>query len=99
MRFGQGASEHGKVLGVGVGEPAVNLAIAGNHSVAEKLLLVEPKKAASVGHKGPELFKGTVVKEELKALSGSQLFLLVLGVNSRLSATELRFGALCCKRF
>jgi hypothetical protein len=52
-----------------------------------------------VGHKGPELFKGPVVKEELKALSGRELLLLVLGVNSRLSAPELRFGALCCKRF
>ena len=99
MRLGERPPEHGKILGVGIGQAAVDAAVARDHSVAQKLLLVQAKQGATVGHQGPQLLKRTFVEEQLEALACRQLLFGVLGVDAGLAAAELGFSALGGKRF
>ena len=99
MRLCQRPPKHREILSIGIGQPAIDGAVARHDSVAQKLLLVQPKQRTSVGHQGAQFLKTALVKKQFKALACRQLLFSVLGVNTCLAAAELRLGALRSKRF
>ena len=99
MSLGKRAPKHRKILCVGIGQAAVDGTVSRHDYVAQKLLLVQAKQRAAVGHQGAQFFKAALVKKEFEALACRQLLFGVLGVNTCLAAAELRLGALSRKRF
>ena len=98
MGLGQRTAKYGKVLGKGVGQAAVDGAVARDHSVAQNLLLIQAKKGAAVGDQRAQLLKTALVKEQFEALAGGELFFRVLGVDAGLAAAEKGFRSLGRKR-
>ena len=71
------AAEDGEVLREDEHQPAFDAAIAGEEAVAEVLLLVHAEVGAAVGDQLVGLFEGAFVEQELDALAGRHLALLV----------------------
>ena len=85
---GQRAAEHGEVLGEHADRPAVDRAVAGDHAVAEDLLLGHAEVGAAVGDELVELDEAAVVDQRGDPLARGQLAGLVLLVDARLAAGE-----------
>ncbi len=93
MRLRERAAEDGEILAEDEDEPAVDLAVAGDHAIAEVPLLLEAEVARAMGHEGVELHEAVGVQQQIEALSGGELALLVLLVDAGLAAAEARLGA------
>ena len=62
--FGERAAEDGEVLREGVGEPAVDATVAGDHAVAGHDLLLHAEVAATVGDERVDLLEGIGVEQQ-----------------------------------
>ena len=91
--LGQRAAEHREILGEHVDEPAVDLAVAGHHAVAQELLLVQAKIRGPVRHQLSQFLKRAGVQQQLQALPRRQLALAVLGLHPSFTAALQGFGA------
>ncbi len=79
----------GEVLAEDVDEPAVDGAVAGDHPVAGRTVLVEPEVSFLVADERAELLERVVVEQNVEPLAGRQLVLLVLALDALLP-TPLR---------
>ena len=91
--FGERAAEDGEVLGEDEDEAAFDAAVAGDEAVAEDFLLVHAEVGAAVGDQLVGLFEGAFVEQELDALAGRHLALLVLRARGALRRRRLRRGS------
>jgi hypothetical protein len=92
-RLGERAAEDREVLREDVHQPAVDPSVAGDHAVTVHLLLLETEVRRPVRDEAVELDEGPVVEQEVEALAGRQLSLLVLRLHARRPAPLLRLGA------
>jgi hypothetical protein len=83
VRLGQRAAEHGEVLGEEKDRPAVDGAVAGDHAVAEDLVVPQPEVGRAVGDQLVQLDEAVGVAEESDPLAGGQLAGLVLPGDAR----------------
>ena len=77
MNGTEGSAVHGKILGTGIDQTAVDLAVAGHHAVSRKAFLF-----GQVGGFGllesTNLYEGALVEQVFDALAGGHLALFVL---------------------
>src|SRR5262249_34431980 len=71
--------------------PAVGAAVAGDHAVAEDLLLLHAEVGAAVGDELVELDEAAIIDQRRDALARGELAGLVLLGDARLAAGELGF--------
>src|SRR5205085_1980216 len=90
VRAGERSAEDGEVLREDEDLPALDGAVAGDHAVAEDLLLLHSEVVAAVDLELVELDEAARVEEQLDALAGGELPLLVLLVDPLLAAAQLR---------
>ena len=76
------AAEDGEVLGEDVDQAAVDAAVAGDDAVARDLLLVHAEVGAAVDDELVDLVEAARIEQELDALAGGHLALLVLALAS-----------------
>ena len=86
--FGKCAAKHGEVLGEDEHHAAVDGAVAGDDTVTGHLLLGHAEVVAAVLLEHVPLFESTGVEQQLDALAGCQLALLVLCVDAPLTAAK-----------
>src|SRR5437879_11337067 len=84
MRLAERSAEDGEVLREDIHQPAVDVAVAGDHAIAEDLLLAQ----AAAGDEHASFLEGARVEEEIDPLTSGQLALFVLFVDAFGSATE-----------
>ena len=87
--LGEGAAKNGEILGEGVDQAPVDGPVSRHDPVAEDLLLLQSELHGAVGHETVQLDEGALVQQELQPFPGRKLPLLVLGLQSRLAASEL----------
>ena len=80
------AAEDGEVLREDEDLAAVDGAVAGDHAVAEDLLLLHAEVGAAVGDEAVELDEGARVEQQVDALARGELAGLVLLVDALLAA-------------
>ena len=73
MRLGQGAAEHGEILGEDEDRPAFDMTPAGDHPVAGDLRFGHAEIGAAVFDEHVELLEGILVEEDPDALARRQL--------------------------
>src|SRR5512138_2147447 len=78
MRLGQRSPEDGEVLREHVDQPAVDAAPPGNDAVAGIHLLVQAEVGGAMSHEAVELDEAALVEQQVEALAGRELALLVL---------------------
>ena len=78
LALGKRAAEDREILREHVDQPAVDAAVAGDEAVARHHLLVHAEIAAAVGDQLVEFLEGAFVEQQLDALAGGELALLVL---------------------
>ena len=83
------AAEDGEVLREGVGEAAVDAAVAGDDAVAGHDLLGHAEVAAAVGDELVDLLEGAGVEQQLDALARGQLAGVALPAQPLLAAAQL----------
>ena len=85
----QAAAEHREVLREDVDEAAVDLAVAGDHAVAENLPLLHTEVGAAMGLELVDLDERAGVEQGMDTLASRQLAGLVLLLDPLLAAAEL----------
>jgi hypothetical protein len=76
--LGQGTAEHGEILAKDEDQAAVDGAVADHHAVAGHLVLAHAEVAAAMLDEHVPLLEGAFVEQNLDALAGGELALLVL---------------------
>ena len=94
MRLRQRAAEDGEVLAVDEDQPAVDRAVADDHTVAGDLLVRHAEVVAAVLDEHVPFLEARRVEQELEAFARRQLALGVLRVDALLAATQPRGGTL-----
>ena len=102
--FGERAAEDGEVLGEDEDQAAFDASVAGEEAVADKPLLFHAEVGAAVRDQFVGLFECAFVEQELDALAGGHLALLVFAGAALFSASgfgecvaTLQFGQLLLK--
>ena len=78
VALGKRAAEDREILRKDIDQPAVYAAVAGHEAVSRHHLLVHTEIAAAVGDQLIEFLEGAFVEQQLDALAGGELALLVL---------------------
>ena len=86
----QAPAEDGEILGEAEDLAALDLAVAGDHAVAEYLLLLHPEVGAAVRHELVDLDEAAGVEEQLDALARRQLAGGVLALDAGGAAAQHR---------
>src|SRR5690606_2056565 len=87
------AAEDGEVLREDVDEPPVDGAEAGHDAVAVGPALFEAEAGGLVADERAEFLERALVQQDVQALAGGQLALLVLPGDAGLAAAQARLGA------
>ena len=90
----QRTGKHREILCKDIHQTSVDGAVAGNHSVAHVRLFQHVEIGATVLHKHVEFFKRAFVEQKRNALAGSKFALLVLLVDTLLTAAHFGFNPL-----
>ena len=93
MRPGQGAAEHGEILGEDIDGAAVDGAPAGDDPVAGDLLVGHAELVGAMFDEHVELLEAALVQQEVDPLPGGQLALGVLRGDAALAAAQLGLSA------
>ena len=88
MGFAQGAAKHREVLAEDEHQAAVDHAVAGDHAITGNLLFLHAEVNTAVFDKHVPFLERALVEQQLDALAGTELALLVLQIDALLSATE-----------
>jgi len=90
--FRERTAEHGEILREDVHEAAVDAAVAGDEAIARRTLrvLVHAEVGAVMADELVELFEGALIEEQVDALAGAELALLVFALATL--GTAARFG-------
>ena len=88
QRLRKGASEYSEVLCEDIYQTTVNGAVSGNNTIAEEGGLVHAEIRAAVCHEHVKFFETAFVQEHGNPFAGSVLALLVLRVDSFLTAAQ-----------
>jgi hypothetical protein len=86
----QRAAEHREILREDVDQPTVHATVAGDHAVAQILLLVEAEIGSAVGDEAVDLHEAAGIEQQVEPLARAELALLVL-LRDAVGATAL-FG-------
>ena len=78
LHLGEGAAQDGEILGIDRHPAAIDLAEAGDHAVAGKLLVGHAEVADVVRRQAAQLLEAAAVQQQIDALAGRQLALGVL---------------------
>jgi len=89
------AAKHGKIVGEDEDRSTVDLAVARDDAVGQKLLFLHPEGVVAVGAELVELVEGVVVEEVVDTLAGGHLPLIVLFGNAVFTAALAGFFAFC----
>ena len=99
VRLGKRPAEHGEILAVDEHQPAVDHAVAGDHTVTRDLVVLHAEVHAAVFDKHVPLFEGAFVQQHFEALARGELALGVLGGNALFAAAKTRGGTLLFQLF
>jgi len=99
MGLGQGAAEHGEILGEHEDGAAVDRAPSGDDAVAGDFGLRHAELVAAVLDEHVELLERVAVEQERDALARGELAALVLGVDALLAAAQARVPAAMLELF
>ncbi len=94
VRLRQAAAEHGEVLTEGEDQPAVDGAVAGDHTVARDLLLLHAEVGAAMLDEHVPFFEGAGIEQEVETFARGELALGVLRLHPLAAAASAGGGAL-----
>src|SRR5690606_26647185 len=98
MGLAQGAAEDGEILAEHIDQAAVDGTKAGHDPITGVDLVFHAEILAPVRNEGAGFLEGAFVEQQLQALARGKLALLMLSVNSGLSAAQVSGGCLLAER-
>ena len=93
QHFGECTTEDGEVLCKDIDQTTVDRTGPGDDTVTEELRLVDTEVRRAVQDEGVDFVEATFVKEEGDTLASGELTLLVLAVDTLLTATDVGLSA------
>src|SRR5207249_1191450 len=88
--LGQGSTDYSEVLRKYKHATSVDLAVPGDHGIAEVMLLIEAELSGSMYDQLIEFFEGTRIQQQVEAFPGCEFSSFVLGFNAFQAAAQAR---------
>ena len=96
-RLRQRAAEYGEVLRIDEHQPSVDLAVAGNHGIAEVLLVLQPELGSPVQHEGVQFLERAFIHQHGNTFARGEFAASVLAIDTSLAAALQRLFPLLAK--
>src|SRR6266852_7505907 len=91
MRLRHRAAEDREILRKDVDQASIDLAIAGDNSVARYLLLIQAEVCRTMGHKHVQFIECTWVQQEVESFASREFAFFMLCLNAFFAATQHRY--------